>query len=231
MASLRKAATSPEVTATYKDATVRTMGDGSTHVEFKEEAPPPPPPEPAPPLDEAAEALRKQIEALRQSEDLVHRQSALALETNKQRQAWLERTPGAKENVAILNVLHSAALAAGLVDGSPQYFAALEQQLATLPQPTNNARHMAEEMQQHAAQNGQQQPQPQPEPRPSRYVSAPVSREIPSAGNGTRAPRQVTLTADQKEAARMSGISEVEYARQLMKLNEMRAAGEYPDQR
>src|SRR5438046_1553984 len=99
MASLRKAATSPEVTA----APVAPPEQPPT-------PPPAPPPEPvSSPQDETGEALRKQIEALRQSEefnrrqaDAIIRQNELALETNKRCQQWLQQTPSAQQHPAEL---------------------------------------------------------------------------------------------------------------------------------
>ena len=41
----------------------------------------------------------------------------------------------------------------------------------------------------------------------------------------------VQLTAEQREAARFSGISEQEYARQLQRMNQMKAAGQIDDRR
>src|SRR5512143_542118 len=61
-------------------------------------------------------------------------------------------------------------------------------------------------------------------------VSAHVSREVPSA-SGTRTSGKITLTAEQREAARLSGITEAEYARQLSKFNQMKANGEYGERR
>ncbi len=57
-------------------------------------------------------------------------------------------------------------------------------------------------------------------------VSAPVSRGVPN-GTATRSNSKITLTAMQKEAAKMAGISETEYAKQLIKLNELKANGQY----
>jgi hypothetical protein len=76
----------------------------------------------------------------------------------------------------------------------------------------------------------QQTQQPQPERRVP--VSAPVSREVASSASGSRQSNdKVTLTADQKEAAKMSGVTEVEYAKQLLRLKQMRESGEYGDRR
>jgi phage I-like protein len=119
----------------------------------------------------------------------------------------------------------------GLADTSPEYFSYLDARLADLAaqQPAATASHLVQEMQQRAAQD-----RPQEQARPTRlspaHVSAPVSREVPSA-SGLRSPGRVTLTAQQREAAKMSGVSEAEYARQLLRLRELQASGEYSDRR
>jgi hypothetical protein len=42
---------------------------------------------------------------------------------------------------------------------------------------------------------------------------------------------KVTLSPEEKDAARMSGISEADYAKQKIKLMQMKANGEYGDRR
>lgn len=60
-------------------------------------------------------------------------------------------------------------------------------------------------------------------------VSAPPSREVPSSDGVYRHdhPGRITLTAAQKESARISGISEAEYAQQLIRLRQEKDAGNY----
>ena len=67
-----------------------------------------------------------------------------------------------------------------------------------------------------------QQPQPTPKffappaprsPNPASRYSAPVSRDIPGSGTGQRNPGKVTLSPQEVEAARLSGISVEEYAK------------------
>lgn len=60
-------------------------------------------------------------------------------------------------------------------------------------------------------------------------VSAPVSREAPSSG-GERSNSPVRLTAAQREAAKASGITETEYAKQLVVLRQAKANGSYGGQ-
>jgi hypothetical protein len=61
-------------------------------------------------------------------------------------------------------------------------------------------------------------------------VSAPVSREAPAGSRPTR-PSQIRLTKAQVEAARMAGVTEAEYAKQLIKLGEFKADGHYGESR
>jgi len=94
------------------------------------------------------------------------------------------------------------------------------------------------------ATNGQTQHRPSPAPAaPPRYeapirqqrsttpVSAPPSRDVPSFRTGRPQGGPVQLTAAQHEAAKFSGISSEEYARQLAKMERMKAAGEIDDGR
>lgn len=61
-------------------------------------------------------------------------------------------------------------------------------------------------------------------------VSAPVSRDVPNA-NGQRKPGKVTLSPQEVEAARISGVSVEEYAKQKIRKAELIASGEYGEQR
>jgi hypothetical protein len=84
-----------------------------------------------------------------------------------------------------------------------------------------------------AATAAQPAPINEPEPEPERRtpVSAPVSREIPSSTTG-RPPSEtrVTLSAAEREHAKLAGISEVEFARQKLKLQALKASGHYREQ-
>lgn len=60
-------------------------------------------------------------------------------------------------------------------------------------------------------------------------VSAPVSREAPSSG-GSRSSGEIRLTQLEREAAKMAGITETEYAKQRAKLKEAKANGSYGGQ-
>ena len=58
-------------------------------------------------------------------------------------------------------------------------------------------------------------------------VSAPPSRDVPSAGSGRPSPTRVTLTAEERAHAAASGISEIDYARNKLKLLELKKNGHY----
>ena len=60
---------------------------------------------------------------------------------------------------------------------------------------------------------------------------APPSRNVPSGDGKPRNDGKITLTPEQKEAAKLSGITEVEYARQLKKYGEAKEAGHYGERR
>jgi hypothetical protein len=57
------------------------------------------------------------------------------------------------------------------------------------------------------------------------------SREVPSSTGRRDRPGSITLTAEQKSAAKIAGISEVEYCRQLIRLKEAKANGDYLESR
>jgi hypothetical protein len=61
----------------------------------------------------------------------------------------------------------------------------------------------------------------------SSVVSAPPSREVPFSTPGER-PGRVNLSVAQKEAAKIAGISEKDYAEQLLKLRAEKMNGNYP---
>ncbi|HEY6258210.1 MAG TPA: hypothetical protein VIY51_20705 [Xanthobacteraceae bacterium] len=74
--------------------------------------------------------------------------------------------------------------------------------------------------------NSALEPPPAP-PRTDRSIpmSAPVSRTIPSVSTGRTAPTRVTLSPEQRESARISGISEFDYAKNLQRLEREKQLG------
>ena len=71
-------------------------------------------------------------------------------------------------------------------------------------------------------------PPPKQPVQPSRsaYMSAPVSREVPDGIPRELKPSQVRLSPEEVEAARLSGISTVAYARNKLRLLREKASGQ-----
>lgn len=189
-----------------------------------------PPSAPSPAPVEPSPFLRQQLENLTHAERQAaeaHRQQAIAAEAEQRRALWLNQNRQAQDNFASLGDLHQQAIDSGLTDTSPDYFRFLDQELAALQARQHRPEHLVEEMQTRVQHR---QPEPvQPVPTASaRYVSAPPSRDIPS---GYNSPSRIRLTQEQIEVAKRAGISETEYAKQLLKLREMQASGEYSERR
>jgi hypothetical protein len=226
----------PEIEAALKALAARSFAPGATtEAPPVEAAPepqqpepqPPPPPEQPPQQNDAAEALRRQIEALNQAQivrEQAEQQAAIAQQAAyERRQAWLETTRGAKDHREALGHIHRAALEAGFVDTSPEYFQFLESQLAILQQPAEEPKPTPKFFKPPPARSA---------PNPSSLVSAPVSRNIPSGSTGKRSsPGRITLTPSEVEAAKMSNVSIEEYARQKIEYERQRQSGEYRDNR
>lgn len=65
------------------------------------------------------------------------------------------------------------------------------------------------------------------ETRRSPSVAAPVSRETPSVSTGTPSSTRITLTPLEREAAKIAGVDEIEYARQKIMLGQAKREGRY----
>jgi hypothetical protein len=140
--------------------------------------------------------------------------------------------------------IHHQLLNEGYEAYSPDYFARLEMRLdgeddgsPTIDEQIAEAQALlrqSEERYHQAPDVEARRPVTKTNPAPPRQpirVSAPPSRETPTASgyrgdNGQR----ITLNAAQKEAARISGVSEMEYAQNLLRLNEEKKNGSYGGQ-
>jgi hypothetical protein len=140
-------------------------------------------------------------------------------------EAWLVKHPqfvfDPRLNAKV-QALHWDVLDEGHEAYGPEYFLELDRRLGTggaVPMP--------------ASAEVERRPTPsmntEPADQPARVVSAPVSRETPSwsGGKGTGRSSRVTLTPAMKEAARIAGVSEEDYARGLMRLAEEKERGNY----
>lgn len=131
-----------------------------------------------------------------------------------QQKNWLKQHPDAltdQTKNGALGYFHQQAVAAGHAINSDEYFAALETGLGYRKPETNGH-------------------QPEPERKASMPVSAPVQRSAPSMTNGTPAsPTRVELTPEQREHARIAGVDEVTYARNVLRLQELKRQGHYAE--
>ncbi len=105
---------------------------------------------------------------------------------------------------AYLGAAHHDAIRAGHAQDSDGYFQLLEEKLGYR--------------------------QARAEQRKSVPVSAPVSREAPTLSGAPASPSRITLTQAQREAARIAGIDEFTYAKNLLKLNARKKDGHYQEQ-
>lgn len=110
---------------------------------------------------------------------------------------WVRAHPEYVTNPALQQQMfaaHQYAVASGNPIDSPAYFTAVERVLGV---------------------EGQQNA-PRTQQRSSAPPAAPVSRSV--GGNGTVRSTHVTLTAQQREAAAMSGMTDKEYARSVLQM-------------
>lgn len=126
--------------------------------------------------------------------------------------AWLKEHPDAwtdqRKNMRLQGA-HVEAEDQGLQPGTKKYFEYLEERLG-YKEPDGDT----------------DDEDPPPRQQRRTLVSAPVSRE-PSSPSG-KAPRtKITLTARQQEAAQIAGITPAEYAKNFLKLEDMKSEGYY----
>lgn len=132
-------------------------------------------------------------------------------------QNWLEAHQdylNVPEKNAQVNYLHHVVIREGHRFDSPEYITSMEEHLGM----RNKTRTKGE-------QEEDEYDEPQPRTRSS-MVSAPVSRDPPADSRGER-PGQVRLSVAQKEAAKIAGISEKDYAEQVLKLRNEKLNGNY----
>lgn len=155
-------------------------------------------------LDEGKTALEQEIEQSRQApadpvERYVHNMTPRA-------QAWVrshrEVVTDPSRNAA-LERAHYRALGAGIREGSEDYFAHMDREMG-YASPAQEARAEPE--------GGHERRAPAPPAPP-----APPSRDVPSPGTG-QSRTTVRLSAAEREAADMAGMSYVDYARERDRL-------------
>lgn len=126
---------------------------------------------------------------------------------------WLHGHPDVMtdaEKNARIGAYHYDAMKAGHGQDSEGYFHYIEERLGY-------------------RQPGSQQQTERTEPRRSPPVSAPVSRETPNLSTGRPQRRDIHLSAEQREAARIAGVDDFTYAKGVQELERRKKLGMYPD--
>ncbi len=166
---------------------------------------------------QVAQQQRKQdLEAAKQpqeqSKDLID-----TMQVPERAREWLREhrdyVTDPRKNAKLQN-MHWEALDAGHKEFSTGYFIEMEKLLGLIQTPEVEV---------------EVEPKAAAEPRRTTIVSAPVSREAPSSGSTS--PTRVRLTREQSEMAKLAGITDAEYAKQLLRLNDLKKNGNYGESR
>ena len=173
-------------------------------------------------------AVKAEPEVEKKSQDVIE-----AMPIPDRAKEWLRENREFAEDPrknARLQVAHWEALDEGHKEFSTGYFGAVERILNVgrdyiKPAPPEKDSDRVE------VEVEAEKPAPKTEQRRSSIVSAPVSREGSSGSSPSVSRNKIRLTKEQAEFAEMAGITKEEYAKQLIKLNEMKSSGEYGERR
>lgn len=171
-------------------------------------------------LEQGKEAAERELQALKDSPPAPAPKPVDDMETALNKTAlpyvakqWLLAHPeyirDEKKNRKIA-VIHDDLTDEGIVPYSPQYFDLAEQRLGMRPVKPEVEEVVEED---------------KPIQSERRIYSAPPSRDVPTSSG--RREDSVTLNAAQKEAAKIAGITEKEYALQVRKLKNEKMNGNY----
>ncbi len=169
-------------------------------------------------LEQGKEAAERELQALRDTPK-PQPQTQDSLEARLNRTAlpyvakqWLlahsEYVLDEKKNRKISS-MHDDLLDEGIEPYSAKYFEIAEQRLGLRPTPKPEV-----------------EVEDEPIQSQRRIYSAPPSREVPSS-SGKREGGSITLTPLQKEAAKIAGITEKDYAIQVLRLRQEKMNGNY----
>ncbi len=131
-----------------------------------------------------------------------------------------------KQNIR-LQAAHFDALDAGLKEFSTDYFIAVEERLGLRDKPKT-----AKKTERKPAKIETDQEEESSDEGRTVIVSAPVNRDTGSGSSETEQNgNRITLTREQAEHAKISGVSEEVYARNLIRLNGLKKQGHYGEGR
>jgi hypothetical protein len=183
--------------------------------------------------DDPSDALQKQINALRNSEQIQRQQSEHATQVARLT-ALIGQNPDMIQNPMLLQMAANEVEREGhnLPLHSDEFFhkvkANFEGRMRRLNEPDDLPLKPSIE----PAPKFFEVPEPKPRSNPSMY-SAPVSREVPGSSREAteiasgRASSRVTLSIEQKDMARRLGQTEREYAEGLLELRRRKSEGFY----
>jgi hypothetical protein len=193
--------------------------------------------------DDAAHAFKAQIEALKGAEEIARQRQASPVPPaqqpidqrelrlaqwrqqglSREQESFLRSNPILIDRPEITAFAKAEAHRDGHGPDKPEHYEVVKR----------NFNRISEELEQRAAARAKPEPEysePRSAPQrssPSVGYAAPVSREVPSgAYYSERRSSRVTLSPQEKEIARLSGISEEEYALGKMELKRRKEAGE-----
>jgi hypothetical protein len=195
---------------------------------------------------EPLEEIMAEIDAMQSPEREPQLDPIDQLQAPQAAKDWLKRNPRAMYDPAINNLcqeIHNHLCENGIEPYTPDYFERIEAGLAeydkpAIPEPAEPAEYYSSaESANSTIKLSPKKPNPVVEDDDEddeleniqhnrRLYSAPVSRDAPSLSS-MRADPPLQLTPLQREAAKISGISEAEYKAQLLKLKEAKAQGQY----
>jgi multidrug efflux pump subunit AcrA (membrane-fusion protein) len=172
-------------------------------------------------LEDGKEALEREISERPkpQERSQVQQDPVDNLNLPSLAKSWLRDHPEFLTNPrknSKLQALHWDVVDEGLEPYSRDYFEVLEERLG-LRQAARR---------QPVEQDVDDDDEPQVRPTKRATVSAPPSREVPST-SGVRNDGKIRLSREEKEAARISGISEEEYAKQKIIMMQEKSKGNY----
>ena len=194
--------------------------------------------------DDASRAFQLQIDNLKEAEQLQRQRAAQAAAAPRaltlREQAFLKANPDFLDDHNLAHQALMQAHQAGHIQDSDEFHAAVKSNWQAL-RPTAEAEAAQRDLEK-AFELSDVKAQRLATDRISKanleqvnssFVSAPVSRETQANGGynsyGDR-PGRVTLTVAMKEAARIAGISEREYAENVLRLRQEKADGHHGGQ-
>lgn len=185
--------------------------------------------------DSAAAHLKAQIDALHQSEQMqrqAHSQAADEQRIAAREQAFMQEHPLLLQHPHLTQWAYQAAQRQGHKRGTEELLfatkALVQQEAAKLhdhtpssaPPPPPPSPPNEEPMPSHYSNLGSTPPEESDYSPQRRIVSAPVSRD----GGSYNSKQRITLSPQEREIAKLSGLTDLEYAKQKMRLPEYFAA-------